>query len=305
MNYFCLTLDYETTSTVKERDLTMIKEYFQLTKPGIIFGNAVTCAGGFALASKGHIDFWLFFSTLLGLSLLIASGCVSNNYTDRKIDEKMARCKNRALVTKVISEKNACLFAALLGLAGVCVLAVCTNFLTLCIALFGFFVYIVLYGIWKRRSSLGTVIGSIAGGVPPVVGYTAVSNHLDLGALLLFLIIALWQMPHFFAIAIYRLKDYIAAEIPVLPVSKGIFITKVQMLAYIIAFTISALMLTFFGYMGYAYLAVAALLGSFWLFLGIKGFTSTNDTLWARKMFLFSLVTVMVLCALIPVDVIP
>lgn len=175
----------------------MIKTYYELTKPGIIFGNAVTTTAGFLLASKGDIDWWLFFATLIGLSLIIASACVFNNYIDREIDQKMTRTKNRALAKGLIPVQRAITFAICLGLIGVAFLDLYTNPLTLLVALTGFFVYVVVYGICKRRSVYGTLVGSIAGGVPPVVGYCAVSNQFDTGALLLFTTVALWQMPHF------------------------------------------------------------------------------------------------------------
>jgi protoheme IX farnesyltransferase len=282
----------------------MIKTYFMLTKPGIIFGNVVTMVGGFALASKGHFNFWLFLATLVGLSCIIASACVFNNYIDRTADEKMIRTRNRALVKGLVSERNALAFATFLGFVGSFVLASCTNLLTLFMALVGYFVYVVLYSFSKYRSTYGTVVGSIAGAMPPVVGYCAVTNHFDIAAFILFMIVALWQMPHFFAIAMYRFNDYKAALIPVLPVKKGMYITKIHMLLYIIAFIIATLLLTLCGYTGYVYFTVVALLGFTWLGLCIKGFTSNNDTLWARKMFLFSLVVIMVLCAMISVDVI-
>jgi heme o synthase len=280
----------------------MIKTYYKLTKPGIIFGNVITTAGGFALASKGHIDFWLLLVTLIGLSFVMASACVFNNYIDRDIDEMMTRTKDRALVKGLISVRHAIIFAIVLGLFGFLSLALYTNPLTVYVATFGFFVYVVLYGVMKIRSIYGTAIGSIAGAVPPVVGYTAVSNHLDTGALILFVILVLWQMPHFFAIAMYRFDDYAAASIPVLPVKKGMFTTKVHMLLYIIAFIIATLMLTVCGYTGYVYLFVAATLGFTWLGLSIKGFTTADDRLWARKMFLLSLVIVTVQCIMISVD---
>ena len=281
----------------------MISTYYSLTKPGIIMGNIITTVAGFAVASRGHIDSWLFLATLVGLSCIIASACVCNNYIDRASDAKMARTKNRALVKGLISERKALFFATILGACGTFVLALYTNLLTTSIALAGFFVYVIVYSGLKPRSTYATLIGSIAGAVPPVVGYCAVTGRLDIAALLLFLIVALWQMPHFFAIALYRLDDYAAAAIPVLPVVKGTYATKVQMLVYIIAFSVVALLPTFFGYTGYIYLAVAALLGGFWLWLCLKGFGSSNDTSWARKMFLFSLVVVMVLSITISVDV--
>ena len=282
----------------------MIKTYYSLTKPGIIMGNIITTVAGFAVASRGHIDSWLFLATLVGLSCIIASACVCNNYIDRYSDAKMARTKNRALVKGLVSGYNALFFATILGACGTFILAFYTNLLTTGIALTGFFVYVILYSGLKQRSMYATLIGSIAGAVPPVVGYCAVTGRLDIAALLLFAIVALWQMPHFFAIAMYRLDDYVAAAIPVLPVVKGIHATKIQMLLYIIAFSIVTLMPTFFGYTGYIYLAIAALLGFSWLWLCLQGFVSRNNTLWARKMFLFSLIVVMVLSITISVDVV-
>src|SRR6202040_4019316 len=118
-------------------------------------------------------------------------------------------------------------------------------------------VYVVLYSFWKYRSSLATLVGSIAGAVPPVVGYCSVSNRFDTGAVLFFLILVLWQMPHFFSIAMYRLQDYSAAAIPVLPIKKGNHRTKVHMVFYILGFIMVAILLTVFGYTGYSYLIVA------------------------------------------------
>ncbi len=280
----------------------MIRPYYALTKPGIVLGNLITATSGAALASKGHMNYQILLWTLLGLSLVMASACAFNNYIDRKSDEKMTRTKNRPLVKGVISARNAILFASILILLGLFVLFHFTNLLTVWVATGGFFVYVVLYSIWKYRSVHGTVIGSVAGGVPPVVGYCAVSNHFDMGALLLFLIVVLWQMPHFFSIAMYRLDDYIAAAIPVLPVKRGAHRTKVQMLLYIIFFMIAAWMLLAFGYAGYFYLAVSTLLGGIWIWLCMKGFKSKNDQLWARQMFRFSLVTIVLLSIMISID---
>ena len=280
----------------------MIRAYFFLTKPGIILGNIITTAAGFILASKGKIDGILLLATLAGLFLFIGSACACNNYIDRAADAKMARTKNRALVQKTISEKGALLFALLLGLSGIVILALYTNLLTVSIALAGLFVYLILYTIWKYRSLYATLVGSLAGAIPPVAGYCAVSNHFDAGALILFLIVVLWQIPHFFAIALYRLRDYATAGIPVLPVKKGVYITKIHMLLYIIAFMLATSLLTLFGYAGYRYLLAAALLGTAWLLLCIKGFTSDNDTLWACNMFRLSLVVITALSLMICLD---
>ena len=139
------------------------------------------------------------------------------------------------------------------------------------IAGIGFFVYVVLYSLWKCRTIYGTAIGSIAGAVPPVVGYCAVSNHFDAGALILFMMLVLWQMPHFFSIALSHFDDYMAADIPVLPIRKGMLRTKIHMVIYIVGFICAAAMLTFFNYTGYVYLIVAAGFGTLWLLLCIEG----------------------------------
>lgn len=276
--------------------------YYLLTKPGIILGNLVTVAAGFLLASKGVIDFWLFLATLMGLTFIMASACVFNNYIDRPIDKKMERTKNRPLVKGLISGSNAIVFAIILGILGNIVLLLYTNLLTVFVAAGGFFVYVVLYSLWKGRTIYGTAIGSIAGAIPPVVGYCAVSNRFDVGAFILFMILVLWQMPHFFSIAVYRFEDYVAASLPVLPVKKGMYATKLHMVLYIIAFMVTAMMLTVMGYTGNMSFIVAALLGCAWLGLCLTGFKIQNDVLWARKMFVFSLVVIMGLCLTISVD---
>lgn len=270
--------------------------YYLLTKPGIIMGNLITVAAGFILASKGTFHIWLFVATLIGLTFIIASACVFNNYIDRTIDQKMDRTKNRPLVKGLISLRNALFFGVILALFGNAILLAYTNLLTLVIANVGFFVYVLLYSLWKGKTVHGTLIGSISGATPPVIGYCAASNNFDMGAFLLFLIMILWQMPHFFSIAMYRFDDYARAKIPVLPVLKGMHVAKVQMIFYIIGFILACLLLTAFDYTGYIYLIVATLLGFMWLFLGLKGFKSNNETLWAKQMFRFSLLTITLLC---------
>jgi protoheme IX farnesyltransferase len=208
----------------------MFKTYLNLTKPGIIAGNLMTTMGGFALASRGTIDYFLFLMTIVGLGLIIASACVWNNFLDRKIDARMKRTQNRALVQGTISLRTARRFAIVLGLSGGLLLALYTPWITSVTACLGFCIYTLVYSFWKKNSQYATFIGSLAGAVPIVVGYTAVTGSLDLGAFFLFLLMILWQMPHFFSIALYRLNDYTAAALPVLPVVKGISTTKIHML---------------------------------------------------------------------------
>ena len=279
----------------------MFKSYLSLTKPGIIFGNVITAIGGFFLAAKGNIDIGLLLATLVGLSFVIASACVFNNYIDRDIDIKMKRTKNRALVKHIISGRNAIIFANLLGIVGAFTLYFFTNLLTLFIALLGFFFYVVVYGIGKRKSVYGTIIGSISGAIPPVVGYCAVTNQLDLGALIIFMILVFWQMPHFYAIALYRSEEYKAAGIPVLPLVEGIQRTKIHMKLYILGFLIAVSALTAFHYTGYIYLIIVGGLGLVWFGMAMQGFALKDSNPWARKMFFFSLILIMAFSLLMPI----
>ena len=199
------------------------QNYLLVAKPGMVLGNLISAAAGFFLASKGRVDgAALSLATLIGISLVVASGCVFNNCVDRKIDRKMVRTRNRALAKGVISLKSPVSYATILGIAGMALLCAATNLLTVVITLAGLVIYVVVYSLYMKRSSVySTLIGSLAGAAPPLAGYCAVTGSFDLGALILLSIFTLWQMPHCYAIAVYRLDDYTAAGIPVLPVKHG------------------------------------------------------------------------------------
>ncbi|AOR57741.1 heme o synthase [Pectobacterium parmentieri] len=282
----------------------MIKQYLQVTKPGIIFGNLISVIGGFLLAAQGRIDYPLFLATLMGVSLVVASGCVFNNVIDRDIDKKMERTKNRVLVKGLISLKVTLVYASLLGIAGFALLYIAANPLAMWLAVMGFVVYVGVYSLYmKRHSVYGTLIGSLSGAAPPVIGYCAVSNQFDAGALILLLIFSLWQMPHSYAIAIFRFKDYQAANIPVLPVVKGISVAKNHITLYIVAFAVATLMLSLGGYAGYKYLIVAAAVSVWWLGMALSGYKNAiDDRVWARKLFVFSIVAITSLSVMMSVD---
>jgi protoheme IX farnesyltransferase len=280
----------------------MFRNYYRLAKPGIVYGNTFTTLAGFLFALQ--LDFSplttiLLLATLVGLGLVIASAAVFNNYLDRDIDKKMERTNKRPLVTGVISPRAALIYGTVLGLIGFAILYFFVNILSTEIALFGFIFYALIYTIAKHKTSWAAVIGSIPGAVPILVGYTAVTNHLDGAALILFLVMVAWQMPHFYAIAIYRLKEYEAANIPVLPAKKGIARTKIHMLLYIIAFLVAAIALFAFGYVGYVYLVLVLTFGLSWLWRSIKGFKTADDPKWARSLFLYSLVVLVAFCVAI------
>ena len=279
-----------------------IKTYYRLTKPGIIYGNLMYAAAGFLLAAGKHIDLGLLIATLGGTSLVIASACVHNNVLDRNIDSRMRRTRKRALVQHIISIRAALIFASVVGTAGFVILALFTNWLVVLIEAIAILVYVLAYGLAKRTTEHSTVIGSVSGSAPPVAGYCAVTNHFDGGALLLFLILTFWQMPHFYAIATYRRKDYRDAGLPVLTVKKGIKAAKIQIVAYIIAFIISAALLNVYGYTGYIYLAVMMILGLWWLKLGLAGFKAADDNKWGRQVFFFSLLITVAFSVLLAIN---
>lgn len=284
----------------KSTVIEVMKTYTTMTKPGILFGNALTAIAGFILATKGHWNLLLLIPNLIGLLLVMASGCVLNNCIDIDFDSKMKRTRNRPLVKGLLTIRESIIFAILLLILGCSLLFFFANLLSMNLALFGFFFYVVFYSYAKHYTSHGTLIGSFAGATPPIIGYCAASNAFDLGALLLFSTIVFWQMPHFYAIAIYRFEDYKAASLPVLPVKKGMFRTKIEMMLYILAFMASASLLTFFNYTGKIFLILMISLSLYWLWLSLKGFKTAVDKIWGRKMFLYSLIIITSFSFVIP-----
>lgn len=276
--------------------------YYLLIKPGIILGNLITFTAGFVLASKGSFDFKLFALTLLGLALIIASACVFNNYIDRNTDQLMSRTKNRALATGSISGFRALSYGTALGIIGNGILLTSSHPLTAGIANAGLVIYVCLYTPLKSRSALSTFIGSIAGAVPPIVGYTAVSNRVDLQAVLLFFTLLFWQMPHFYSIGIRHQDDYSKANLPILPISKGVFRTKVHSVIYILLLIPTISFLTFSGSTGQLFLFITLVIALSWLALSIRGFKAKDDIKWGRQMFRTSLVMINAVCLLIFFD---
>jgi protoheme IX farnesyltransferase len=194
----------------------MIRQYYELTKPGIVYGNMLVAVAGFLYASAGSIVWPLLTCTLVGLACVIASACVFNNYYDRDIDKRMMRTSKRALAAGTMSGSNALLYATVLGLAGGLVLFFLTSMVSFAVALAGWVVYVLLYTPLKHRSAHALWVGAIAGATPPVVGYAAVTNVLDGAALTFFIFLFLWQVPHFLGIAAYRFDEYQEAGIPLL-----------------------------------------------------------------------------------------
>lgn len=283
-----------------------IKNYYSLTKPRVAYGNILTVVAGFLFASAyfNHFKLGLFIAATVGMSLIIGAACALNNLLDRDIDSQMERTKTRVSVTGEVSPLGNLIFALALGIISLIILAVWTNWLTFAVGLGGFIVYVWLYGaLAKRRSMHGTLVGSVSGAAPILAGYCAVSGRIDTGAVLVFLILFFWQLPEFYSISIYRRKEYAAANVPVMSVVRGVRSTKRQIFVYTLAYVICTLLLSAFGYTGWVYLLIMALLGGYWLGIAYKGLKTKpkDDDAWARKMFHFSMLTILALCIMLAI----
>ncbi|WP_299011485.1 heme o synthase [uncultured Shewanella sp.] len=269
-----------------------LKLLISITKPGIILGNLMTVIGSFFLAQHATFNMGIFILLLVGISFVIASGCVFNNIIDTDIDALMTRTADRALVKGLISERVALRFGVFLaGVGFLCLLSI--NLLSFLFGVIGWFFYVVIYSLWaKRQSVYGTIIGSISGAMPMAVGYSAGSNHIDSGLILLIFISIAWQIPHSYAIGLVRSEDYIKANIPLFSVLHNDKKVKRHCATYVIVFTVFCSLLFFQGYTGLFYWIVMMLLCLYWLYLSLKGFYTSNIQIWAKSMFLFSIVII-------------
>jgi protoheme IX farnesyltransferase len=275
------------------RDFKKLKAYYALAKPGIIYGNLLSVIGGFMYGSILQIHGGPFIGVVLGSSLVMASGCVINNYLDRGIDKHMKRTKKRALVTGQISAMGALLYAAVLALAGFGSLLMFTNNLTALLGLIGLISYAGIYTYAKPRTVHATLIGTLPGAIPALAGYTAATNRFDISAWILLAIMVCWQMAHFYAIATFRLKEYQAAKIPVMPAMYGVWATKLQMIVFSAGFLLAIIALAQYGYAGLVYLAIMVPVSVWWLLIITSGLKVDDSAAWARKSFGVSLIVLL------------
>lgn len=201
--------------------MSKLQAYYQLVKPGVMYGNVLTGVAGYLFAA-GHFGIFSwgnFAATIFGMTLVVSAACVLNNYLDQDIDQIMKRTKKRPSVTGEVSGRAMVLYSITLFALGTLMLALWTNWLVVAIGVLGFVIYVWLYGALSKRKSLhGTLVGSISGAMPIAGGYAAVSGTIDTGLILVFLILFFWQFPEFYSISIYRRKEYKAAGIPVISV---------------------------------------------------------------------------------------
>lgn len=270
---------------------TFMKDFLALIKIGIVNSNLITAFTGLFLAFQfANISFVhrldLMIATLFGTALIIAGSAALNNLIDRDIDPIMTRTRTRPTVTGRF--KAPAVLAMALGFIAIGeVLLFSANATTGLLGLAGVFSYVVLYSMWsKRRHVSNTIVGSLSGAIPPLIGWAAVEPSLGLGAWALFLIMFVWQPPHFYALAMKKTDEYGAAGIPMLPVVKGFARTKKSMLAWVVLLFPLPFMLS---ELGTAFLVLATLLNVGWLLLALKGFRVKDDLKWAMSMFIYSL----------------
>jgi protoheme IX farnesyltransferase len=278
------------------------RRYLELTKPRVVALITFTAIVGTLLASPGVPPLAALVWGNLGIALAAACAATLNHVLDRRIDEQMARTRARPLPSGALTERSALLFAAVLGVAAMSMLAFLVNLLTAVLTFLSLIGYAVIYTVWlKRATSQNIVIGGAAGAAPPVLGWAAVTNSVDPNALLLFLIIFVWTPPHFWALAIARRDEYALAGIPMLPVTHGVAYTRLQVLLYTVLLVVVTLMPYLTGLSGLIYLAAALVLNSGFLYYALALKITAREGL-PMRVFRFSVTYLMWLFAALLID---
>jgi len=253
------------------RTVKVLGFYVQLTKPIILGLLGFTTVTGMVVAAAGLPPWQVLLATVAG-GILAASGANTiNQYLERDIDSLMTRTRRRPLPSGAIKPYKALAFGLALSVASFAVLVTLVNLLSAVLSMAGLLYYVLIYTIWlKRRTPLNIVVGGAAGGIPPMVGWAAVTNRVDLLAIFLFLIIFCWTPPHTWALALLVQKDYARASIPMLPVAKGEPATYVRILVYTLLLVIYTLLPTPLRLMGMIYLAAALILGGWHIVVSVR-----------------------------------
>ncbi len=257
----------ETTSTAS----ASWRDYYELCKPRVVYLMILTSLVGMFLAVPGMVPLDVLILGNLGIALVAASGAVVNHLIDRKIDIKMARTHNRPVAQGRVDPMQAAMFALTIGVAGMAIMLIWVNALSAWLTLASFIGYAFIYtGYLKHATPQNIVIGGLAGAMPPLLGWSAVSNTVDPNAVILVLIIFAWTPPHFWALAIHRKDDYANSGVPMLPVTHGERVTKIHILVYTLILIATSTLPYFSGLSGLSYLAVALLSGAGFLYYACK-----------------------------------
>lgn len=262
--------------------------FLALTKPKIVLLLTLTALVGMMLTIEFYTNIFSSLASLLGFAFLAASSAALNQIFDRESDKNMERTKKRPLASGDISLTQALTFTAILLFIGSSLLLYFSNLLTLFITTFGFIFYSLVYTIYlKWATPQNIVIGGLSGALPPLIGWTAVTNEISLLPLILVLIIFLWTPPHFWPLAIDRLDEYKKEGVPMMPIAKGVSRTKKEMIVYSVLLLGASLAPFFYGLTGYFYLISTTALNLYFIYLCIAYLNDKENEL-SMKIFNFS-----------------
>lgn len=265
-----------------------IKDYIALMKPRVMSLVVFTSFCGLVLA-PGHIHLVIAFTAILCITMGAGSAAAINMWYDRDIDSIMKRTQQRPIVTGKIAPDAALSFGIILGFFATFLMALCVNLPSALLLVTTILYYIFIYTIWLKRSSpQNVVIGGVAGALPPMIGWVAVTNSVSIESFILFMIIFMWTPPHSWTLALFRSSDYKNCKIPMMPVSKGELYTKKQILAYSILMCITTLMPYFFGMNGKVYLSISIVCNLIFLYYTIRLFKDKDHEI-AKKLFIYSI----------------
>ncbi|MBI5030018.1 MAG: protoheme IX farnesyltransferase [Chloroflexi bacterium] len=265
-----------------------IANYILLSKPWIVGLLLTTTLAAMLVAARGLPDISILFFTLLGGALTSAGSSALNSYIDRDIDPTMGRTSRRPIPTGKISPRNALIFGWVTCALGVIALGVFVNGLSAALALAGIVYYVGLYTmVLKRRTPQNVVIGGAAGAIPPLVGWAAVTNQVNLLAVYLFLIIFYWTPPHTWALMLMVTKDYRQVNVPMMPVAMGEPETRRQIVLYSLLMVAITLIPFSIRDLGWLYLAAALLLGGWFIYLAVKIMRDGSKAT-ARRLYIYS-----------------
>jgi protoheme IX farnesyltransferase len=258
------------------------RDFFALSKPLIVALLLVTTYGGLVAGSKAWPPASLTFWTLLGGALAAGGSSALNQYIDRELDKMMQRTSRRPLADGRLTSAEGLSYGLALCLVSYYVMAGFVNLLAALLSLAGIFYYVLFYSVWLKKATVqNIVIGGGAGAIPPMVGWAAATGELGLAAWILFAIVFMWTPPHFWALAIVRMKDYEKAGVPMLPVVHGEEKTRRQILIYTIELIAVTLLLPVFNLAGAIYLFSALILGGFLLYAAWRVFrVGGNKAAW-------------------------
>jgi heme o synthase len=287
--------------------LQVFQDYYQLTKPRIIPLLLITTAASMAIASNGKLDPLLLLLTMIGGTCATASAQTINCIYDSDIDYEMERTRNRPMPSGRVQPLHALIFAIALACISFAVLAVYVNLLSALLAMSGIAFYVGIYThLLKRHTPYNIVIGGAAGAIPALVGWAAVTNTLSWTAWTIFAIVFLWTPPHFWALALMIRDEYAKVGVPMLPVVTDNIATARQIWRYTLVFIPTTFLLIYpLQASGVIYGAIAFILGAIFIMKAWSLLQNPDDKQFARSLFLYSILYMMLLCAAMVVDSLP